>query len=136
MNYAITIKTHGCEVRSLRNKHGATVERWRSKPNAYPRDLLRNGPAQTVETIANGSHRLNYRNQKRSEHVFGCVAIFNSRKPKTAGSRKDSHYDDSEIKAILTRAQLVERERNMRLRYGQKLSERDRAATKVLYKSP
>ncbi len=61
-------------VRSLTAQHGETPPWNVGDPEAARIQALLASPAQTVETIANGSiYRLNLSKSKRSEHVLDCV---------------------------------------------------------------
>ncbi len=82
------------------------MERWRSEKPVHIGVIKRSDSASRWETIAkNGSiYRLNLSNQKRSEHVFACVPIFNSRNQKaTQAHRKAILYDQkARLKADFT----------------------------------
>lgn len=124
------------EFEAYCNKHGEPPT-WNvgdPKP-AHIQGVIKVSPAQTVETIAKWFDLPpQFIEIKSGRNTFlDCVQYLTHETEKQQSLGKH-HYDDSEIKANFDfRAQLVERE-EMRLRYGQELSERDRFRYEVLYK--
>lgn len=124
------------EFEAYCNKHGETPP-WNvgdPKP-VHIQGVIKVSPAQTVETIAKWFDLPpQFIEIKSGRNTFlDCVQYLTHETEKQQALGKH-HYDDSEIKANFDfRKQLVERE-EMRLRYGQELSERDRLRYEVLYK--
>jgi hypothetical protein len=124
------------EFEAYCNKHGEPPT-WNvgdPKP-VHIQGVIKVSPAQTVETIAKWFDLPpQFIEIKSGRNTFlDCVQYLTHETEKQQALGKH-HYDDSEIKANFDfRKQLVERE-EMRLRYGQELSERDRLRYEVLYK--
>ena len=124
------------EFEAYCNKHGETPT-WNvgdPKP-AHLQGVIKVSPAQTVDTIAKWFDLPpQFIEIKSGRNTFlDCVQYLTHETEKQQSLGKH-HYDDSEIKSNFDfRKQLVERE-EMRLRYGQELSERDRYRYEVLYK--
>lgn len=123
------------EFEAYCNKHGETPP-WNvgdPKP-VHIQGVIKVSPAQTVETIAKWFDLPpQFIEIKSGRNTFlDCVQYLTHETEKQQALGKH-HYDDSEIKANFDfRTQLVARE-EMRLRYGQELSERDRLRYEVLY---